>query len=309
MSLEQRFFQAEENLKRAETGRARLRDALNLQRATAESETAELQRQLQEAQAAATESRIEMTDEQRKRELKKLCAQLDQTLGNEQRRSVESELEAQQAMIAAAHTFHMQQQRYHEKLQAENLALHQRERAREALDIPLQQRVHELEVQLHQHEAQAKVGSVFDFFRGNVELQAAAAPPAAFKSVMEELAQQMATNASLRSELHTIKEAAALRQRAMKFQPPVLGHGDARTMSSADVAQMNPEALRKEGEQLRSASAGFENSSAKLSEVLAARKELLARTDDVRPPSVPLIHCVLLRHPLCWPSLLFHKCS
>ena len=42
---------------------------------------------------------------------------------------------------------------------------------------------------------------------------------------MESLAQQTALNATLRAEVRALKEAAALRQRALRFSPPVLGNG------------------------------------------------------------------------------------
>jgi hypothetical protein len=172
---------AEDNLRRAETGRQKLRDALASQRATFEAEIEELKRQVEQAQAAAMEQRIHMTDDQRKAELKELRNQLNEALGSGQRHSLEAERESQQTLLAAAHTFHMQQQRFHEKLQAENLALHQREREREARELPLQQQLHDLQAQVQQPSTESRGGGMFGLFQQKAPeptdgLQAGAVP-------------------------------------------------------------------------------------------------------------------------------------
>ena len=84
------------------------------------------------------------------RQVEALRLQIERMLNEPQRAAAEKEIEAQAALLASAHTFHVQQQRFHDRLQAELAALHQKERLQETHEHALQTRLRELNAKVNE---------------------------------------------------------------------------------------------------------------------------------------------------------------
>ena len=81
-------------------------------------------------------------------EVEQLRKHVSRLVEEPQRQAAEKELEAQAGVLASAHTFHVQQQRFHERLQAELANLHRKERQQDETQHLLQTRLQELQARL-----------------------------------------------------------------------------------------------------------------------------------------------------------------
>lgn len=92
---------------------------------------------------------------------------------------------------------------------------------------------------------------------------------------MESLAQQTSANAALKAEVRTLKEAAALRQRALKFSPSGGGGGgEAPVLLGEGVSLMGEAAVSSESERIRLAALAFEKASETLEQVKAQARPM-----------------------------------
>ena len=148
LSWERRTQLAETALQRSEAGRTRLRTALAEQRAQSEERGVELERQLLAAQRQLREIEAgggtAMTDGQ----LEALRGHIEHLVEDNVKAAADKELQAQSTLLASAHTFHVQQQRFHDRLQAELAKLHDKERLQEENARQLQSRLQALSAQL-----------------------------------------------------------------------------------------------------------------------------------------------------------------
>ena len=165
LSWERRASLAETALQRSEAGRTRLRSALAEQRTEADERIVEQERQLLAAQRQLRELEAEGGGAMTEKQLDALRYHVTQLL--DQKLAAEKELEAQQAVLSSAHTFHVQQQRFHDRLQSELASLHNKERQQEEQQHTLQSRLQELQQKL------AEAPTV----RNSTSAAAAGAPP------------------------------------------------------------------------------------------------------------------------------------
>jgi len=149
LSWQRKCELAETALQRAEAGRTRLRSALTEQRQDAEDKLVEQERQLLAAQRQLRELEAGGGGVMNEAQMDALRAHIDELLNEPQHIAAERELEAQNALLASAHTFHVQQQRFQDRLQAELAALHRKERQHEEAEQALQRRLQELTAKLH----------------------------------------------------------------------------------------------------------------------------------------------------------------
>ena len=126
LSAEKRAELSEAALSRSEAGRVRLRQALAEQRSASEARTLEIERQLlatqkqlREAEGGTRDGGQEtaLTEEQ----LDALRKQIEAAMEEEKRAATIKELEAQSVLLGSAHTFHVQQQRFHDRLQVRSM--------------------------------------------------------------------------------------------------------------------------------------------------------------------------------------------
>ena len=257
LSAEKRAELAETALQRSEVGRVRLRSALAEQRADAEARILEIDRQL-----LATQKQLREVEggpgsgALSEAQMSQLREQIEAALVGSEHKATEKELEAHAAMLGSAHTFQVQQQRFHDRLQAELTAMHRKNEQRDAAEQALQARLQDLDAQLRSAKAAAAggaggavptaagapaamagvsaaaaakaaeepgvIGSLIGFGIFGDKISKAEQLPAlqaSFKSAMEELGRQTAANQALRSELRAAREAATNRQRSSHLMP------------------------------------------------------------------------------------------
>ena len=149
LSAERRAELAETALQRSEAGRVRLRAALAEQRTEAEKSTLELSRQLLAAQKQLREAEGGVGESLSEAQMDTLRERIETILNAPQLKAAGKEIEAQAALLGSAHTFHVQQQRFHDRLQAELAALHRKDRAHVASEHASQAKLQELTEQLN----------------------------------------------------------------------------------------------------------------------------------------------------------------
>ena len=158
LSWQKRAELAETALSRADAGRTRLRSALAEQRQEAEDKLIEQERQLLTAQRQLRELEASGGGAMSESQMDKLRVHIDSLLKEKELAAAEKELEAQNALLGSAHTFHVQQQRFQERLQAELAARHEKERQHEQSEQQLQARLQELTAKLNASSAAKKEG-------------------------------------------------------------------------------------------------------------------------------------------------------
>ena len=131
LSWQRRAELAETELQRSASGRDRLRSALAEQRRDADDKLVEQERQLLAAQRQLRELEAGGGGAMTERQMEALRARIESLLQKPQHLAAEKELEAQNSLLASAHTFHVQQQRFQDRLQAEVSSLHRKERQHE----------------------------------------------------------------------------------------------------------------------------------------------------------------------------------
>ncbi|MEC8197913.1 MAG: hypothetical protein VX228_16935, partial [Pseudomonadota bacterium] len=79
-------------------------------------------------------------------------------MDDEHRKAAIKELETQAGLLGSAHTFHVQQQRFFDRMQAELASMHRKERQREEGEHALQQKLQQLTTQLNAHKLSSADG-------------------------------------------------------------------------------------------------------------------------------------------------------